>query len=228
MKINALAATSLFLVGCGLAAADPLPDAPQPQNRAVTHRILHIVPAFDVREASTPYRPLGAGQKFKVFADDTFDRWTFVKAAAAAGIGQASDRPHYGQGAEAFGERFGAALGDVASYNFLTEFAFPVVLRQDPRYFRLGPSSSGKHRWAYALSRVIITRNDSGRNGPNASLILGGLGSVALSNTYYPTADQTVGFALQRFGLQMGVVAATNVLKEFWPGIRSKLPKALQ
>jgi len=228
MKINAMTATSLLLLGCGLAGAGPLPDAPQPQNDEGTHRILHIVPAYDVRQADAAYQPLSAGKKFKVFADDTFDRWTVVKAATAAGIGQASDRPHYGQGAEAFGKRFGAALGDVASYNFLTEFAFPVVLRQDPRYFRLGDSSSGKHRWAYALSRVIITRNDSGRNGPNASLILGGLGSVALSNTYYPKVDQTVGFALQRFGLQMGVVAATNVLKEFWPGIRSKLPKALQ
>jgi hypothetical protein len=228
VKIKNLAAIWLLPLGCAFAAAGPLPDAPQPQNGEGSHRILHVVPAFDVSEASAPYHPLHAGEKFKVFANDTFDRWTVVKAAAAAGIGQASDRPHYGQGAEAFGERFGAALGDVASYNFLTEFAFPVVLRQDPRYFRLGDSSSGKHRLAYALSRVIITRNDSGRNGPNASLILGGLGSVALSNAYYPTADQTVGFALQRFGLQMGAVAGANVLKEFWPGIRSKLPKMLQ
>lgn len=227
MKIISLTVLFLALAG-GCAFAVPLPDAPLPQDQRENHRILHIVPAYDVEKRDAPYHPLDAGGKFRVFADNTFDRWTLVKAAAAAGIGQASNLPHYGEGGEAFGKRFGAALGDVASYNFFTQFAFPLVLRQDSRYFRLGDNSTTGHRLAYALSRVIVTRNNSGRDGPNASLILGGLASVALSNTYYPKADQTLGFAMQRFGLQMGVVAGTNVLKEFWPGIRGKLPKKLQ
>jgi len=187
-----------------------------------------VVPAYDVASADAAYKPLDAREKLNLFADITFDRWTVVKAAADAGIGQAADRPHYGQGAEAYGKRFGAALADGASYNFLTGFVFPSVLRQDPRYFRLGSHSSGSRRFIYALSRVLITRNDSGNNGPNLSLILGGVAATALSNAYYPQRDQTAGYTLVRFGEQMAVVAGTNVLKEFWPGIRSKLPKKLQ
>ena len=217
----------LALALCAVAAAAPLPDAPQPQT-SENRRILHLVPAYDVARADAAYQPLSVRQKLNLFANDTFDRWTVVKAAADAGIGQAADRPHYGQGAEGYGERFGAALADGASYNFFTEFAFPAVLRQDPRYFRLGSGSSGRHRFAYALSRVLVTRNDSGRNAPNLSLILGGLAATSLSNAYYPERDQTAGYTLVRFGEQMAVVAATNVLKEFWPGIRSKLPRKLQ
>lgn len=213
---------------CAAASAGPLPDAPQPQNGVENHRILHVVPTYDVARADAAYSSLSVQEKLKLFADGTFDRWTVVKAAADAGIGQAADRPHYGQGGEAYAKRFGAALGDAASFNFFTDFVFPAVLRQDPRYFRLGSGSTGTHRFTYALSRVLITRNDSGRNAPNLSLILGGVSAAALSNAYYPRQDQTVGYTLVRFGEQMAVEAGTNVLKEFWPGIRSKLPKKLQ
>jgi hypothetical protein len=227
MKVSTAGAIFVLAMACA-AAAGPLPDAPQPRNTAENRRILHLVPAYDVARADAAYHSLRVREKLNLFANDTFDRWTIVKAAADAGIGQAADRPHYGQGGEAYGKRFGAALADGASYNFFTEFAFPAVLRQDPRYFRLGSGSIDGHRLAYALSRVMITRNDSGRNGPNLSLILGGVAATTLSNPYYPERDQTAGYTLVRFGEQMAVVAATNVLKEFWPGIRSKLPKMLQ
>ena len=228
MKISSVGGILVLAGACAVGNAGTLPDAPQPQNSGESHRILHVIPTYDVASASAAYTPLSAQQKLKLFANDTFDRWTVVKAAADAGIGQAADRPHYGQGAEAYGKRFGAALADGASYNFFTEFAFPALLHQDPRYFRLGSDSTGGHRFAYALSRVLVTRNDGGRNGPNLSLILGGGAATALSNAYYPERDQTVGYTLVRFGEQMAVVAGTNVLKEFWPGIRSKLPKKLQ
>jgi hypothetical protein len=227
MKVSTAGAIFVLAMACA-AAAGPLPDAPQPRNTAENRRILHLVPAYDVARGDAAYHSLRVREKLNLFANDTFDRWTIVKAAADAGIGQAADRPHYGQGGEAYGKRFGAALADGASYNFFTEFAFPAVLRQDPRYFRLGSGSRDGHRLAYALRRVMITRNDSGRNGPNLSLILGGVAATTLSNAYYPERDQTAGYTLVRFGEQMAVVAATNVLKEFWPGIRSKLPKMLQ
>ena len=228
MKVSTAGGVFVLAMACAVAAAGPLPDAPYPQNSAENRRILHLVPAYDVARADAAYHPLSVREKLNLFADSTFDRWTVVKAAADAGIGQAADRPHYGQGAEGYGKRFGAALADGTSYNFFTEFAFPAVLRQDLRYFRLGSGSTGGHRLGYALSRVLITRNDSGRNAPNLSLILGGIAATTLSNAYYPERDQTAGYTLVRFGEQMAVVAATNVLKEFWPGIRSKLPKKLQ
>src|SRR5690348_6662232 len=184
-------------VACTVAAAGPLPDAPQPQSKETTsenRRILHLIPAYDVARADAAYHSLSVRQKLNLFANDTFDRWTVIKAAADAGIGQASDRPHYGQGAEGYGKRFGAALADGASCNFFTQFAFAALLKEDPRYFALGNGSSGSHRFAYALSRVLVTRNDSGGNGPNLSVILGGAVATALSNAYYPERDQTVGY----------------------------------
>jgi hypothetical protein len=51
---------------------------------------------------------LKAGQKFKL-AIQYFDPYTFAFVAAEAGINQAFDSPkEYGQGAEAYGKRYGA------------------------------------------------------------------------------------------------------------------------
>jgi hypothetical protein len=108
------------------------------------------------------------------------------------------------------------------SEDFFTSFAFPALFKQDPRYFRLGPGSSGTHRFCYALDRVLITRNDSGSNGPNASFLLGTAAATALSNAWYPDRDRTFGYTATRYGERLAVQGAENVLKEFWPGIRSK------
>ena len=56
--------------------------------------------------------------------------------------------------------------------NFMTEAVFPTLLRQDPRFFQLGKGGFWK-RTAYAVSRIFVTRTDSGHNQFNFSEILG-------------------------------------------------------
>jgi hypothetical protein len=48
-----------------------------------------------------------------------------------------------------------AAKSDQVSSNFFSNFAYPVLLKEDPRYFRLGEGSI-KHRIGYALARVRV------------------------------------------------------------------------
>ncbi len=148
-----------------------------------------------------------------------------VASAATAGISQAQDNfPAYGQGAEGFGKRFGAAYADNASTQFFGTFLFPSLFRHDPRYFRKVEGTTGS-RIGYAVSRIFVTRTDSRHTAPNVSLWMGAMASAGLSDTYYPEADRSVGDTFSRAGIAIGTQAGFNLLKEFWPDIKHKLFK---
>ena len=208
--------------------ASPLPDAPSqvpsstPKDAEDEH-IFHIVPTVDITDPHYPVRPLTTGQKLALFANHAFDRFTFVQAAASAGIGQALDTPAgYGQGAEGFGRRYGAAFASHVHHDFFTRFALPSLLRQDPRYFRRGQGVAGP-RLGYALSRVVVTQGDNGERQFNFSQVLGSLFSAALTNAYYPEEERTAGRTFARAGRHLVLGAGLNVLKEFWPQLRRKM-----
>jgi hypothetical protein len=123
---------------------------------------------------------------------------------------------------EGYAKRFGTTYGDFAIENTMTEGIFPTLLHQDPRYFRRS-GRTGRARLGYAISRLFITRTDSGRSQFNYSEVLGSATSLAISNAYYPDG-RTAGNNIKRYGLQLGFDAASNVLKEFWPDLKRKLP----
>lgn len=163
------------------------------------------------------------GDKFTLFALNTVNPFQLLSTATAAGIDQAVDNYHsWGQGAEGYGKRYGAAYADTATANFFGTFLFPVILRQDPRYFRK-ETGGVVNRFRYAISRVFVTRTDRGTNAPNASLWLGTLASAGMSNIYYPVADQGAGLTFERAGLNIGASAGFNVAREFWPDISRHL-----
>ncbi len=241
MKNAALAL--LLAASCACVAQDQLPAAPEPQSTppaqssgqqpiptlsqkigSEKHRIIHIVPAFDVAEPNGPYQPLSAHEKFRLMTDRVVDRFTVVKSVFGAALGQATDTPHYGQGWDAYGARVGAAAGDSAFHDFFAKAFFPAVLKQDPRYFQLRRGSGGE-RLLYAMSRVLVTKQDSGGEMPNFSQWLGTLAAAGLSNAYYPESDRTTSRTMTRAGTSMATEMGLNVVKEFWPEIKAKLKK---
>jgi hypothetical protein len=170
---------------------------------------------------SQPYTPLTPGQKFEHFARASVNPYFLLGGAAAAGISQAADtNPGYGQGGEGYAKRFGAAMADQASSNFFGTFLYPTIFHQDPRYFRKGPEGgTGGQRLGYAITRVFVTRNDSGKSAFNISRVLGSLTSATLSNVYYSTHEQTGAKTAERFGLNLAGQAGFNVVREFLPNI---------
>jgi hypothetical protein len=123
-----------------------------------------------------------------------------------------------------YAKRFGAAYAGNASTQFFGTFFYPALLRQDPRYFRKYTGTTSD-RTAYSITRVFVTRTDSGRSAPNVSFWLAAATSAALSNTYYPHGDRSPGDAAWRFGLAFGSQASFNLAKEFWPDIKKMLFK---
>src|SRR3954468_1492680 len=173
--------------------------------------------------APSASKPLTPGGKLKIAAFDAVHPLRIAGAAVSAGIAQASDPyPEWGDGGEGYAKRFGAAVADEASGHIFKGFLFPTILRTDPRYFRKGEGGAG-HRIGYAVTRVFVTRTDSGHPTFNASEFLGAASSAALSTVYYPRSGSSSSDAVSRAGLGIASDMGWNVFKEFWPDIKKKL-----
>jgi hypothetical protein len=193
----------------------------QPKNKS-SERIFGIVPAYnitDVRNAA----PLTPRQKFGLFAKGALDPFPVVAYSLQAGVSQATDtHSGYGQGSVGYGKRFGAALLDGTSARFFGTYAFPSLLRQDPRYFRKGDGSS-RSRVRYSITRGFVTRADSGKGQPNWSNVFGKFTSAGLSNLYYPSEDRGATLTLTRVAISLSYQTLGNFAIEFWPEIHRKL-----
>jgi hypothetical protein len=158
-------------------------------------------------------------------AEGEFDPYEFVVVGILAGIGQATnDTPQWGQGAKGYGIRYGTDFGDQMIGNFMVGAVMPTLFRQDPRYFQSGKGSFWR-RTGYALSRVVISRGDSGKTQFNISEIGGNAIAGVISNTYHPASERSVAQTGQTWATQLAVDAIGFELKEFWPDIRRKFSK---
>ena len=169
---------------------------------------------------------LNASEKFHLFTQDSIEPVTFIGAAFDSGVAQAEDNdPSFGQGAAGYAKRYSAALADSVSGDFFHTYLFPVVFRQDPRYYRKLEGNASA-RFSHALSHVFVAESDSGRKMFNFSEWLGTTSSVLLSNTYHPGNSRGIGQASRRIGVSIAWDAGFDVLREFWPEIvhRLKLP----
>lgn len=184
-------------------------------------RILGIIPNYRTFPSLTNYEPLNAKEKFKIAGEDAFDRGTIVLAAAFAGEGQLTNANRsFGQGVAGYARYFGTSYADFVIGDYMTEAIFPVMLHQDPRYFRRGTGSAWS-RLGYAMGQIFRTHTDSGGTQFNYSEILGNATAVAISNAYYQD-NRDVPDNISKLGSQIGVDMASNILKEFWPDIYRK------
>jgi len=186
--------------------------------------VFGVLANYRTADASQIGTVLTPRQKFTIASKDTFDYSLVLLAGALAGVGQWNNsQPSFGQGMKGYGHRWITSYADQGIGNMFTEGVFPVLLREDPRYFRRGTGTTWS-RLGYALSRVVVTQKDSGGTGFNYSEWLGSASAVAISNAYYPDS-RTAGDNTSRLFSQVGIDAASQVLKEFWPDIKRKLFK---
>jgi hypothetical protein len=126
--------------------------------------------------------------------------------------------PNYGTDSGAYGERLGAAALRGYSTEVLKDSVMANVFHQDPRYYKMGPSHNVVTRAAYAVSRVLVTRDDDGGLAPNYSLISGNLLGAALTNAYYPDVNRGFGQTAKTFGSAMYGSAFSYFASEFING----------
>src|SRR5712692_2529940 len=101
-------------------------------------RVLGVVPNFYVSYDHHAV-PLTSKQKFELAWKTTVDPVSLGVTGAIAGIQQAqNDFSGYGQGAQGYGKRFGAAYANLIACTYIGGAILPSLLKQDPRYFYKG------------------------------------------------------------------------------------------
>lgn len=202
-------------------------------------RLFYTLPNFLSLENAGKLPPLTAKQKFAVVARGTFDYVQFPWWGLLAAINQADNaEPAYGQGFEGYAKRYGTTAADGIIENFMTAAVLPSLLHQDPRFYQSGKGGFAR-RSGYAISRIFVTRTDSGHSQFNYSEIVGSAAAAAISTySYHPRStylstptnphmfigsDRTLENTAKVWGTQVSLDTLTIILKEFWPDIHRKL-----
>jgi carboxypeptidase family protein len=177
-------------------------------------RALGFIPNFYVSYIPNA-APLTPKQKFELAGKTVVDPVTFALTAATAGVQQANNNfGGYGQGAQGYAKRYGAAYADTVTSTLIGSALLPSFLKQDPRYFYKGTGSK-RSRFLYAVANSVICKGDNGKWQPNYSSILGSLAAGGISNLYYPAHDRGAGLTFENTLIAIGATAAANVLQEF-------------
>ena len=177
-------------------------------------RVLGFMPNFYVNYDPDPV-PLNSKQKFELAWKTTVNPASFGIVGAIAGVQQADNSfSGYGQGAQGYAKRYGAAYADFVSGTFIGAAILPSVLKQDPRYFYKGTGSKPS-RILYAMANAVICKGDNGHWQANYSNIVGSLASGGISNLYYPSTDRGAELTFENAGIGIGATAVANVLQEF-------------
>jgi hypothetical protein len=200
------------------------PGTPKTQKGTSKDRLFFVLPNFLTLENVGQVPPLTPGEKYKAVARGAFDIVEIPWYGFLSGINQLQNsEAGYGQGAEGYAKRYAASFADGTIENFMVGAVLPSILRQDPRYYQMGKGGF-MHRVGYAMSRIVITRSDSGSEQFNYSEIFGSAISAGVSTyAYHPHADRTVANTTHVWGTQVGYDTLTLVVREFWPDIRRKI-----
>jgi len=169
-------------------------------------------------------QPPTQAEKSHAFFEEARSPLTFGAAAINVGVMRAEEE-HLAPGMQpSLTALYRAAVLQKESSVFFGKYLYPLLLRQDPRYHP-STSDSIRGRAAYAASRVLLTRNDSGKRTLNTSYFLGVLTSAALATAYRPYWRRSPATTFSDLGSTIGSDAGINVFHEFWPGIRQMLKR---
>lgn len=189
-----------------------------------SQRVLGVIPNFYSAYESNAV-PLHAKQKFHLAFRSEIDPVTFAGAAAIAGAEQYKGiYPGYGTGFAGFTKRFAAQYANDMDSRMIGSALLPSLFRQDPRYFYRGTGTI-RSRALYAIRSAFICRGDNGKPEFDVSHIGGDFIAGAMSNIYYPEANEGASLIFTNGLIEIGGMAGTNLLREFvLRGITSHVP----
>ena len=199
-----------------------LPDAPQAQDQNNPP-----TPSSHPQDGNSallflPVRSSGSlsfGDKFAIYAHQTFGPPAVIFPAFAAGMAMANPRKNYPRewkdGAGAFGRQYEDSIATVASQR-TARFLTGVALHEDPRYMRSN-SKNPLLRTGHALVFTFIDKTDSGRNTIAFSNFAGAAAGGSVGNAYLPHGYNDLTHAEQRMAFQFAGIAIQNIAAEFQP-----------
>ncbi len=160
---------------------------------------------------------LTAGDKVGMGLKASISPFAVMGWVGSATYSEAFDRsPNYGQSAADFAQRLGAAAARASSEGIFSTSVMAPILHEDPRFFVEGPGYSTVHRVLYALSRVLVTRKDTGRGTVNYGLLTGNAIGAGLTQTYYPAGNRNLHGTATTFGVSLAGSGVKFLLEEFF------------
>jgi len=204
--------------------SSPGPVLAQDGSQVVqTKRLIGIVPNFSAVSADTYPPPLSLRKKFWLATQNTFDYSSFIFVGLQAAVEQAENTyPEFQQGATGYGRYYWHTFADQGVGNYFTGAIFPTITHEDPRYYTRFHGGFFR-RTGYAMSRLVITRNDAGDHTFNFSEVLGLGAATEVSGLYYPVRERGgVDEFCERWATQLLMDGVSNIITEFWPDINHK------
>ena len=165
-------------------------------------------------------KQLTTGEKFGVRVVQQFGIRGFAGAALSSGISQWRNTPReWGQGADAYGTRYGSAFGVTLSRQVFA-FGLESTLHEDPRYF---PSSEKGFfpRLKNIVKQSLIAKSDDGNARFAYARVISAFSAGQLANSWQPRSNNSVGDGLERGALTLAGDAGFFFLQEFAPFTRN-------
>ena len=133
--------------------------------------------------------------KLKNYLFDTVGPYPIVGAALVAGINQAeSTPPEWGQGAEAYGKRFGSNFG-IAAVSTTTRYALAEAFHEDTLYYRC------ECKGFFPRLSHAVTSSFTARHGDDGHRVFS---FPALASPYAGTMTAVYGWYPGRYGAKDG------------------------
>jgi len=195
----------------------------QSGTETVSKRLFGIIPNYKADQFQAQYTPISTAGKFAIARSDSFD-WPnyFLLAGYALQSQVAAGGFTHSGGLNGFGRYYSRSVADQIVGSYVTEALMPSLFHEDPRFFRLGKGPIW-YRAYNATTRIFVTKKDNGSTGFYFSEILGNVGVTAIGNIYYPNS-RSFSEGAERYGMALGNDMISNLLTEFWPDIKRKLP----
>ena len=198
-------------------------------------KVLYVDPSrYDVPKPCTeliyPYQrfltsniviPMTWQQKGYLALHDLSDPVNFgtILGISAITVG-ANSHSAYGPGLKGFGKSVGVSYLQDATAQFFGAFAIPVIVHQDPRYFRM-PHAPFAKRVVYSISRTVVSRSDSGKSMPNYATLLNYPIGAELSNLYVPGIHPDAPSTVARIFTGYALDPVNSLINEFLPDVAS-------
>ncbi len=168
--------------------------------------------------------PMDWQAKLAFHAESTYGPMAMLSFAAYAGFLQEINSPReWGQGGEAYGQRFASTLAWSGIHSTLA-FGLDSALHQDPRYYRSRRTGFWR-RSAHALRGTILTRTDSGGETLSTWRIGSAYGAAYLSDLWYPARLDTARHGFINGSVGLGFSLVSNLGAEFWPDLKRKFSR---
>ena len=190
------------------------PDRNGAHNQIRTVHTGHFDTLIDPQEIAPK---LGASDKVGMGIKASVSPFAVIGWIGSATYSETFNRsPNYGQSGKDYVQRLGAAAARASSEGVFSTSVMAPILHEDPRYFVEGPGHPGLGRAFYALSRVLVTKTDSGRSTINYALLSGNAIGAGLTQTYYPAGNRNLHGTAATFGDSLLGSGVKFLLEEFF------------